>query len=373
VLATLDQRAHEKLPGSFEQAGIGAMDRRSGEPRWTIWGLPPLSAATDDGVYAYSRAGLLVALDFDGGERWRRELPDDRSPVAARRGDRDSPFIGDVVARGGSLYVAAGREILRLSAHDGSVLGRTVVCRGKLHVVSRLAAAGGGLVATCTVRTAWDDEQAMSMPLWSSPAPLARRRIVAGDTVVLSESLEIRHRIPPLDASLAHLDHPVIPLHDGSVAVTGAQIVGEGGSRGLSIFDAWLCVLEVDTGRVRWLRPVESGAVAVAAGDRIFTGLAALAVVDGAELWKAPRNLTARDATTPPIFEGGELLFVDRGTIRSIDPCDGRNTEVIRLPPASCHGWATTNLAGQNGQLFVAFAQAGGPTTLFGIDLKRSE
>jgi PQQ-like domain len=368
LIATLDKRAHEQLADESRNAGIGAFDLKTGEPRWTVWGVPPLTMAKGDTIYAYSRAGLIIAFGLDGVARWRTNLPDDRSAAAARRGDRDSPFVGDVVVRDSALFVAAGSEIVKLSTADGSILGKEIICYGNRAAVSRMAAgAKGDLVATCTTRTPWDDEEGSPPLLWSTPPPLARHRIASGDTVVLSEELTISHRIPAPDPSFAHLDYRPVLLDDGSIALVGAKILGEGGSRQLGIFEGWLFVLEADTGRVRWHRQIEHSGPPVAAGSVVFTGLASFSIVDGCRLWQSSVGLSVFDSNVPPIFDGERLLFVDRGAIRAFDLYNGTARDVVRFAPRPFHGRPTTILVTAGENAFIGISEAGKPTMLLGI------
>lgn len=372
LVVTLDKRVHEQLAGESVKAGIGAFDCKTGEPRWMVWDLPPLAETTSDAIYAYSRAGLIVALDLDGSERWRARLPDDRSAAGIQRGDRDSPFVGDVVVQGGALFVAVANEILKLSADDGTILARNIICQGDSAIVSRLATATtDDLIVTCTVRTQWDDEQGPPPLLWSTPSSLTWHRILAGDTVLVSNDLEVRHRIAAPDPTFAHLDHLPVRLDDGSVALSGAKIIGEGYSRTLSIYDGWLFVLETDTGRVRWLRQVDHVNPPVVAKGGIFTGLAFFSIANGSQLWESGLGLTVTDSSVPAVFDGKRLLFVDAGAIRALDLLDGQASDLVRFAPWPFHGRPTTNLATANNYAFIGISEAGKPTMLLGIRTSR--
>jgi outer membrane protein assembly factor BamB len=369
LVATLDRRAHPHLAGQSPAAGIGAFARGTLQSRWAAWNLPALAAVGGDTIYAYSRAGVVVALDLGGRERWRTAVPDDRAPQTQAWGDRDGPFQADVVAAGNSVYLAAGAEVLRLAAGGGQVLARAAACRSTRGAIARLIAAGGErLVATCTERSEWDDlPPGAGSVVWHPAPPLVTRRTTPGDLVAFDLSLNEVWRLPPVAADAVYGDERPAALEDGGVACVATRAVESGGGiRLLDIFTSWLLAVDGRSGTLRWQRESRSGhsqpdllsvpGGLVAGTDPVFYALA-----DGRPQWEVRGGEQGLLAGMTPAMdiERERLLVAGRTGIRAIGLRDGQVSDVVAYGPSPFYGSVTTPLLKDGDILYLGVEEAG--------------
>jgi outer membrane protein assembly factor BamB len=370
VIATLDRRAHPHLAGQSQAAGIGAFARGALQSRWEAWNLPALAAVGGDTIYAYSRAGVVVALDLNGHERWRTAVPDDRSPQSQAWADRDGPFQADVVAAGDSVYLAAGAEVLRLAAGNGQVLGRATTCRSARGTIARLAAAAGGerLVATCTERTEWDDlPPGAGGVVWQPAPPLVTRRTMPGDLVAFDLGLNEVWRLPPVSAEAVYGDERPVALEDGGVACVAARAVkSDGGIRLLDIFTSWLLAVDGRNGTLRWQRENRSGhsqpdPLAVPGGVVAGTAPVFYALADGRPQWEVHVDRQGLVAGVTPVLDVDRerLLAAGRTGIRAIGLRDGQVSDVAAYGPSPFSGSITTPLLKDGDTLYLGVEEAG--------------
>ncbi len=368
LIATLDRRAHPHLAGQSQAAGIGAFARGTLQSRWEAWDLPALAAVGGDTIYAYSRAGVVVALDFDGRERWRTAVPDDRSPQGQAWGDRDGPFQADVVAAGDSVYLAAGAEVLRLAASSGQVLARAAACRSARGTIARLTAVGERLVATCTERSEWDDlPPGAGGVVWHPAPPLVTRRTTPGDLVAFELSLKEVWRLPPVSAEAVHGDERPAALEDGSVACVAARAVeSDGGIRLLDIFTSWLLAVDGRSGTLRWQRESRSGhsqpdPLAVPGGVVAGTDPVFYTLADGRPQWEIRGDQQGLLAGVTPVVDADRerLLAAGRTGIRAIGLRDGQVSDVAAYGPSPFYGSVTTPLLKDGDTLYLGVEEAG--------------
>jgi hypothetical protein len=364
VIATLDRQARDHAQGRGKLWGIGAFDRDTLELRWVVWDIPALAAVTGETVYAYSRGGVVLALGRDGQERWRSTLTDDRSLKAQERGDRDSPFVPDVIPAGSSVYLAAGGEILRLDAGDGRELTRVTVCAAPRGVVNRLSRNGErGLVATCTERTGWDDEIFDLGPPLQRPPPLESLRTAPSDLVAFDFDLRERWRLPPTAGSV--YDHrPPVALENGGIACLVGEVVSEGNGPHLRLFGGWIFVADGRNGNVRWRREIHSnyslaGPVAVSHGVIDGGSLTYYEISDGTPWWEVRPDQNGIDPTVTPTLDGQRLLVAGRMGIRAVDLHDGSLSDVAPLGVRPFNGSIVTPLLRDGDKLFVGVEEAG--------------
>jgi hypothetical protein len=365
VIATLDRRAHEHVPGQAQLAGIGAFDRQTLEPRWEAWGLPALAVAGAGGIYAYSRSGLVVALEPDGRERWRASVPDDRSAPAQLRGDRDGPFVADIIPVGSSIYLAAGGEILQLDADDGRVLALAAACLGPDGTVVRLAVNGNrGLVATCVRRTGWDDERFDAGPPLRRPPSLESRRTASGDLVAFDFALRQQWALLPPVAGMVYDNRPPVALDDGSLACLAGRVVEAGDSLYVDMFGSWMFVVDSSSGAVRWRR--ESGGSHGLAGPVAVPG----SVIDGGGLmcydlssglrrWDITPDQNGLDPAVTPVLAGERLLVAGRSGVRALDPGTGRLSDSLWPAEPPLSGSIVTPLVLDGRSLLLGIEQTG--------------
>ncbi len=369
VIATLDRRAHLHLAGQSQAAGIGAFARGTLQSRWEAWNLPAQAAVGGDTIYAYSRAGVVVALGLDGRERWRTAVPDDRSPQGQAWGDRDGPFQADVVAAGDSVYLAARAEVLHLAASSGRMLARAAACRSARGTIARLIAAGGErLVATCTERTEWDDlPPGAGSVVWHPAPPLVTRRTTPGDLIAFDLGLNEVWRLPPVAADAVYGDERPAALEDGSIACVAARAVeSDGGIRLLDIFTSWLLAVDGRSGTLRWQRESHSGhsqpdPLAVPGGLVAGTDPVFYTLADGRPQWEVrggEQGLVA--GLTPALDADGErLLVAGRTGIRAISLGDGQVNDVAAYGPSPFYGSVTTQLLKDGDTLYLGVEEAG--------------
>jgi outer membrane protein assembly factor BamB len=375
LVATLDRRPAFNPWGHAELAGIGAFDAATGEARWSAWGLPALAAATPDAVYAYSRAGVVVALAPDGRERWRATVPDDRSAQGRARGDRDATLLADVLPLGGAVALAASAEVLLLSAADGAVLARAAPCTGERAVVSRLGrAADGALIATCTARAEGNDEEAQRRrELWQAPPPPESLRTAPGQLVAFEPDLRPRwHLAPPLP-DLVYGD--LAPVADGgTVALAAARSMSDGPRRYVSLAHARLLAVDGQTGAVRWHRDMPGGRGAfdpARIGEGVVAGYAPVCyrLADGAVRWRVPASRPQLDPHTAPVVDGDRLLFTGEGAVIAVDARDGARRVLARLTAQPSGAAVTTTLLLNGGVLYAGVRESERPTQLRAVRL----
>ncbi len=364
VVVTLDRGVPGVSP--VDGLGLAAFSRDTLAPRWAVWRMPPLAAASESTLYAYGRAGAVVAMDLDGNERWRAVVPDDRAAPAQARSDLAAPFAGDVLWAGDSLFVPAGREILELSTADGRVLRKSTACPGERGVVARLGwASAGTLVATCTGRTDRDDERSLPpFKPWQPPPPPGSHRRAPGEIRSFDRSLRERWRSgPPLDRVALGHRRPVV-LDDGSIALLSARLAEDGGSRYLELFRSTLLVLENDGQGLRWWREVDGGydqsdPVAVPGGVVAGVDPAFFSARSGELRWQIRGDRIGLDATIPATVVPGFLLAPSLdGRLLAVSLESGAVREVARFSPGSgCRVLAPLRI--DDGRLVVAFAEGG--------------
>jgi outer membrane protein assembly factor BamB len=376
LIANLDRRPLAHPSVHVDDGGIGAFDPLTGEPLWSIWGVPPLAAADCDQVYAYGRAGVIVALDYTGGERWRTSLADDRSPSAQARGDREAPFVADVLVRDGEIVLAAGADLFRLATADGRIVGQTTVCAGGHAVVARL---GGGadatIVATCTTRSAWDDERYRLEPkLWQVQASLESLRLTPGDVVAFESDLRERWRRTPSGDGLLSGDR--VPLvRQGVVVLAAAQTARDGASKYVSLGNDRLLAIDEQAGQIIWQHDMPGGrgyVDPVGIGDFVVAGFepALYALADGSVRWHLRLNRPRLDVQVAPLVDNARLLYAAENAIVGVNVARGTAHVAANLAelPAAAH--FTTHLARGPFGVYFGLADPERPPMLWGMFLE---
>ena len=368
LVATLDRRAQPHLAGQSPAVGIGAFARGTLQSRWAAWNLPALAAVGGDTIYAYSRAGVVVALDLDGRERWRTAVSDDRSPQGQAWADRDGPFQADVVVAGDSVYLAAGAEVLRLAAGSGQILTRAAACRSARGAIARLVAVNDErLVATCTERSEWDDlPPGAGGVVWHPAPPLVTRRTTPGDLVAFDLGLEEVWRLPPVSADAVYGDERPAVLEDGGIACVAARAVeSDGGIRLLDIFTSWLLTVDGRSGTLRWQRESRSGhsqpdPLAVPGGVVAGTDPVFYALADGRPQWEVRSGEQGLLAGMTPTLDVDRerLLAAGRTGIRAIGLRDGQVSDVAAYGPEPFYGSVTTPLLKDGDILYLGVEEA---------------
>jgi outer membrane protein assembly factor BamB len=376
LIANLDRRLPAQRSVHVDDGGIGAFDPITGEPLWSVWGVPPLAAADLDLVYAYGRAGVIVALDHAGRECWRTSLADDRSPAAQARGDREAPFVADVLVGNGELVLAAGAEVLRLAAADGRLLSRTSACAGEHAVVARLGGtADGTIVATCAVRTAWDDERYTLEPkLWQVQPALESLRLAPGDVVAFEPDLRERWRRPPSgDGQLTGDRAPLV--RQGVVVLAAALTARDGASVYISLGNDRLLAIDERTGRLTWQRDMPGGrgyVDPVRAGNAIVAGFEPVlyALDDGSIRWHLRLNRPRLDVRVPPLLDNARLLYAAENAIVSVDVESGAARVAAHLAELPAEAHVTTHLARGPFGVYFGLADPERPPRLWGMFLE---
>lgn len=364
VVVTLDRG----MPGSSPVHGLGlaAFSRATLEPQWAAWHLPPLAAASETSLYAYGRAGALVALGLDGRESWRATVPDDRAAPARDRGDLVAPFASDTLLASSSLWLPAGREILALSTADGRVIRRTTCCPCQRGVVARLAwATANTLVATCTERTDWDEERFLPpFRPWQRPPSMDAYRLAPGEIRSFDPSLQEQWRSgPPIDRVVLGHRRPVV-LDDGGIAILAARLAEDGGSQYLDLFHSTLLVLEENGLRLRWWREVEGGydqpdPVAVPGGVVAGADLAFFSARSGELRWQIHADRIGLDTSIPATAVTSFLLMAGLdGHILAVSLENGAVREVARFSRISSSRVLAPVLL-DGGRLYVTFVEGG--------------
>jgi outer membrane protein assembly factor BamB len=359
LVATIDRRSDAGSGGHGDQSGIGAFDSATGQERWSIWGTPPLAAATADTIYAYSRSGLVVALNPDGSERWRRAVPDDRSAAARERGDRDAPFVADVLPAGETATLAAGAEVLRLSAADGSVLARAPAARGSHGVVARIApAAGGAVVATCTERSDADDAGTpAARELWQTPPSPESLRTAPGDVVAFRPDLRQSWRLPPPVPGIVYGDLAPAAAGD-AVILAGALTQQDGASRYLSLAHDRIVAVDAQAGTLRWVRDMPGGrghVDPVVVDGGVVAGYEPVnyRIADGVVAWHVRPGRPKLDPRIAPVVAGDRLLYAAEGALVAVRVDDGSASVVARLGPPTPRWRVTTTLLLSGSTLYL--------------------
>jgi outer membrane protein assembly factor BamB len=343
--------------------GVGAFSLSPLEPLWIASGVPALAAADADCAYAYSRAGIVVAMGLDGKERWRTRVPDDCAPDRESRARREGLLPADAAIAGECIYVAAGGKVLALASRNGDVLAEAVACPQPRGVVLRLVRCRDALVVTCNQRSLEDDEPPYrGRLLWQPQVTPQAHRTSPGDLVAFDLELKERWRMSPPIPDLAYTDVPPVALADGSIGCVAANIVPLGSGHTVDLFKCWVFVVEAATGTIRWRRESETCALsppeAVAVPGGLLAGAEPMlyARATGAPVWRtAARNAALKPGVTP-ILDGDRLLTLGPAHVVSIALADGSVTELAQLPEP---GPPTTSLVVANGTLYVGFSRAG--------------
>lgn len=300
------------------------------DPVWSVEfdGGLTTPAVVGDRVFVHGGPGsesdgaeTVLALDADGDERWRRELP------GTGGGSSGCPPI----VHRGSVYVGGLDGVYALDARDGSprwsretdgsineaILGRA----GRV-----FASTGETLLALDTrgqegwTYTTGDDR-------FSTAVPTAGGGYVLYTTRVLGSVVAIRPGTvgdPQTEwwyaPGEAHFDTPTVV--DGDAYVPGER----------------LHALSVATGEVRWTAPVQSTAGVSTDGDRLYLptddgSLVALDTTDGTERWRV--SLAPEDGvylrTRPLLTERSVIVTTEKpGVDERVDTVavDRRSGEV---------------------------------------------
>jgi outer membrane protein assembly factor BamB len=361
----------ETLVAGREDGGVVGIDRRTGLPRWERADLPPLAGAGDSAAFAYARTGLLVALDAAGCELWRAALSDDRAVPARHRGDKGAPFVADVLAMEDYVYVAAGREVIRLRLHDGLVDRRMPAAPAERGVVARLAAAHGLILASCTQRTPWDEEQYPSGGLlWQPPVPLEARRVHGAELAACDLDLRERWR-RPAPAEFVYGNVRPVATDADAIACTALHLKHDGeGQPYVDLFQGAVLLLDAASGSVRWQRSFPDGGsgqhdpVAVVGGVVVGLNCTRFDVADGRQAWALRADAAHIDNRVQPMRYRDALLTFGNGAILAIAARDGSVREVARLAESPFHGHTTTELLVCDDTVYIGWCDAGGTTRL---------
>lgn len=338
-----------------------AFDRHSGEMLWRHASLPPLAASDGASLYGYGRAGTVVAVRFDGTVRWRATVEDDRGDAARRRGLLEGPFVADVVPNALGIAVGAGAEILQLDPGDGAVRRRTAPCREPHASISRLAPVAGGLVCTCTIRTAQDDEGGvLKHGLWDAPRPLDSFRTARGELVALDDDLKDRWRISPPQADFVWSNRAAVPGPDGSITLIASKTERPGA---LSLFDDQLVSVEAGHAHLRWAVPIDGGRSPwdpVPSVDGVVTGLppALYRAVDGRLAWQVDKKWHV-DPSVRPVAAGSSMYLVEDGRLLSVDLLTGSAFVAAEFARPPLAGTVTTELLVVGGLAYLGVEDAG--------------
>ena len=341
------------LPLAFsrsEEMGVRGFSA-SAVPLWT-WAGAPLIGVADDAIFTGARTGFIASLTLGGKERWRAALPDDRSADGRERHDRGSTFIGDAIVVGDAVLTAAGGEIVALARSNGAVRARIHACRGEGGTVARLARVGARVIATCTARSAYDDERWTPPPLEPAPAPGACRDSPS-ELVGYDAGLHEQWRTHV--GGLSFGDGSPLALDGDTFACTGAptarRMVDPGPAR--------LVVMSAISGAVRWVRDAPDGGRPILIGDRVVAGTTMFSVADGAIRWTAHGNaLNMSDRGITPVVDGERLLYASGGPLLvSVALADGASAPG---PQFSTGGALVLALArGPDGHVLVSYETDG--------------
>jgi putative pyrroloquinoline-quinone binding quinoprotein len=373
LFATIDLRPGQDPVGGAERTGLAAFDRETGEELWRRLALPPLVARDEEQLYAYGRGGVVVAVGFDGEERWRASVPDDRSELSRRRRDRDGPVPADVVPIGAFIVVAARGELFVLSYRDGSVLASRSVCAGPGGMVTRLAYAGDALVCSCSSRSRADDDPAATeRRLLDAPRTLESLRTGRGDLVSLSRGLEERWRVAPPAADLVWGERLPVRGPRGLVFAATATAIGSS----LSSFGDRLVGVDYANGAVAFVQPMTGGRGLfdpLVVGEEVLAGFEpTLYSADGLMRRRLPASLRLDVSVRPALDDGGIVFVADSGRLVAVVPGDGEPraaaTFAKRLPFTGVV--TTTELLVADGLAYLAVKEAGTPTELRALRLE---
>jgi outer membrane protein assembly factor BamB len=365
LFATVDLRPGLEPIGAADRAGIACFDRDTGEEVWRLLDLPPLCTLDDRLLYAYGRGGIAVALGFDGVERWRTRLPDDRSDISRERDDRDGPLPADVVPTPDGVVVAAGPELLLLRREDGVINIRRRICSGTDAIVARVSHADGAIVCTCTRRSAADDDPAATeRRLWAAPRTLESRRTGGGDLVAVSTALKELWRLPPPLPGLVWGERRPVAGPENRLFAATALSAGPA----LSIFDDTMVVLEQADGSVAAAQAMPGGRghfdpVATVAGVLAGYEPVMYGAHDGEPRWSLSRSLHL-DTTLAPTLDGERLLFAGDGRLVGVGIWDGTATEYAPFARRPFAGSVTTNLCLTDGVVYAGVQEADRPVEL---------
>lgn len=347
--------------GQAGDVGMAAFDRHTGEPLWRRPFVPQLAALDGERLYGYARAGIVVAVGFDGAPHWRAEVPDDRGEGARRRGMIEGPFVADVAPGQAGVVLAAGAEVLRLRSGDGVVRARASVCRGTGAAVGRLSRAGDAIVCTCTARTVEDDEVGTAVGgLWEAPRALESFRTAPGDLVALDTGLRQRWRLAPPAPGLIWANRAPVPTPEGGLALVASTVARRGA---LGLFDDRLVLVDAREGRVRWAVPTDTGRsrwdpVACDGGIVVGTPPAMFDLADGRVRWRLA-GAWAPDPGVRPVAAGRVLYLVQDGRVLAVELDDGHPAEVAAFARRPLAGAVTTELAVAEGVAYLGVEDSG--------------
>ncbi len=376
VAANLDDRAGRPGSAQAKGAGIAAFDASTGDMVWSVHGVPSLAAVSEDTVYAFSRSGLVVALNKDGSERWRTAVPDDRTQSAASIGERDGPYTADVLPAGPIVTIAAGGALLALATNTGQILGRTVVCVGENGVVSRIAPLPYGAVAViCTQRPAWEDELAHAARTRWQPAIAAEpQRPFPCTIAVFDVDYRLRWRLGTAELGKVYSALRPAVLGGSRIVLAAASLRGTGELGKTGNLEDQIMAIDGASGHVLWRRGMPGGrgqVDPVSAGDGVIAGfeLVRYASVDGAVSWHASPD-AIKPVGAAPLLDGRRLLVASRGTIQAVSIGDGAVISLGRFGRAAPTAVATTNLVRIGSHLYLGVDEPGWHTQLRAIALE---
>ena len=333
--AAVDDAVYLVYGQTPERARVASLDDASGAVMWDValGGISDFRPVAAAGMlYVGTRAGKLLCLDRRTGARlWTFDM--------------ESSVVGAPIARDGTVY-AASNAVYAIDALNGSLRWRHEVegdvTRGlQLHgdVLAAISSSGDvNLVAATNGR------RRLTFPLWfgtgGSPLAAGDALIVAGDGGFV-QALDMNARDVPMEKALRYwwtklwlwgmAPSPPLPRGylwqrrdiegrtaypvgaDGHSAYIVAMIADGAGS---------LAALDIESGEVRWLRQLPSGALspAVVTPDAVIVGgdgvLFSIDKRDGDISWQYDdgRGLAAAPAFTG---DGALIMASPQGVVRA--------------------------------------------------------
>ena len=320
-----------------ERGRVAALDGVSGEILWdvklgSIADFPPVAAAGM--LYVGTRAGELLCLDRGTGARlWTFDM--------------ESSVVGAPIARDGTVY-AASNAVYAIDALNGSPRWRHEV---EGDVTRGLQLSDGVLAAISSsgdvnLIAATNGRRRLTFPLWfgTNAPPLAAggALLIAGDGANV-QALDMSARDVPMEKALRFWwtklwlwgMAPSPPLPRGylwqqrDIEGRTAYPVGADGestyiaAKGTDGAGS-LVALDIESGDVRWLTPLPSGALspAIVTPDAVIVGgeggvLFSIDKRDGDVSWRYGDG--RGPAAAPAITEGGALIVASpRGAVRAM-------------------------------------------------------
>ncbi len=300
-----------------------AYDARTGEEKWRR-SVPrlrkdeiapesgpavPTPVADDAGVYSFFPEFGLVAYDFDGRERWRRELP----PFRSFYGLASSPIIesgvlvllcdqtNDPYLLG--LDAASGKELWRRKREVSAESWTTPVVHRSGSESARLLVFGSAVVDAYAARTG---EPAWRLPGFGT-SPVASP-VVEGDVafVVVPDQADLF--APPSLESFAKLDA------DGDKALDPQEIKSSDWASTFEWFD-------IDDDGKAALTEIQRQLDVLNSPDYGLVAIDLAAPGGPRTLWKERKTLPY--IATPILYRGVLFLVKDGGILTSYDPKTG--------------------------------------------------